>query len=221
MQEGTTKICSECSRALDLGCFYWVSKSGGKLRGQCKDCMRDRKAAQRHPDWRPACSRCGVVLPTRAGSGRRLCTDCFAETYDQYDVRPNGSHRHRLKPCSLCGNAKERFERGKLCSACKPWEGYAKSLRRFGLTPADYTAILAAQGGVCYVCHTPPGNVRLCIDHDHSTPHGREAVRGLLCDTCNYSRLPRFGEDVEMLQRAAAYLAHPPARAILAMKRTT
>jgi NMD protein affecting ribosome stability and mRNA decay len=138
MQEGTTKICSECSRALDLGRFYWVSKSSGKLRGQCKDCMRDRKAAQRHPDWRPACSRCGVVLPTRAGSGRRLCSDCFVETYDQHDVRPNGSHRRRLKPCSLC----------------------------------------------------------------------------------NYSRLPRFGEDVEMLQRAAAYLAHPPARAVLAMKRT-
>jgi hypothetical protein len=106
--------------------------------------------------------------------------------------------------------------RGKMCQACKPWAGYAKSLRRFALTPADYVAILQAQGGVCYICYEPPRGQRLSIDHDHALPEGRAAVRGLLCRDCNYSRLPRFGEDVAMLQRAISYLTAPPARSVIA-----
>jgi hypothetical protein len=106
--------------------------------------------------------------------------------------------------------------RGKMCQACKPWAGYAKSLRRFGLTPADYVAILQAQGGVCHVCSKPPKGQRLCIDHDHALPEGRAAVRGLLCRDCNYSRLPRFEENVAMLQRAISYLTAPPARSVIA-----
>jgi len=94
-----------------------------------------------------------------------------------------------------------------MCRACKPWAGYAKSLRRFDLTPADYVAILQAQGGVCYICYEPPRGRRLSIDHDHALPEGRAAVRGLLCRDCNYSRLPRFEEDVAMLQRAISYTA--------------
>jgi hypothetical protein len=45
---------------------------------------------------------------------------------------------------------------------------------------------------------------------------GRAAVRGLLCRDCNYSRLPRFEEDVAMLQRAISYLTAPPARSVIA-----
>lgn len=93
-----------------------------------------------------------------------------------------------------------------MCQACKPWAGYAESLRRFDLTPADYVAILQAQGGVCHIYFEPPRGQRLSIDHDHVLPEGRAAVRGLLCRDCNYSRLPRFEEDVTMLLRAISYL---------------
>ncbi len=41
--------------------------------------------------------------------------------------------------------------------------------------------MLAAQGGVCAICKTPPNGVRLSVDHDHKTA----AVRGLLCAPCN------------------------------------
>ena len=177
--------------------------------------MRLRKLEQRDPDWTPSCSRCGLRLSERAGSGRRLCDQCFAQTYDTVDRRVNGAHRIKLKPCTLCGGPKERFERGKVCRPCRPWLRYAASLRQFGLTPAEYVAIFEAQGGRCYVCGAPPDRVRLSIDHDHSVPDIRQSIRGLLCGDCNYSRLPRFQENVEMLRRAAAYLTDPPAQSVL------
>jgi hypothetical protein len=210
-----SRLCTACRRDLPEDSYYFVSKSSGKLRGQCKDCMRRRKLEQRDPSWTPACSRCGQRLPERIGSGRRLCDACFAETYDYEYRRTNGAHRIRLKPCTLCGAEKERFERGKVCAPCRPWVRYAASLRSFGLTPAEYVAIFEAQGGRCYICGTRPGKTRLCIDHDHSIPVMRDAVRGLLCDECNYSRLPRFKENVAMLERAVDYLTRPPAQRVL------
>lgn len=215
MSESATKQCADCHRVLATTEFYWVSKASGTLRGQCKACMKMRKGEQLDPNWTPACSRCAQRLPVRGGSGRRLCPECFAQTYDMGDRRDNGAHRIRLKPCSLCYGVKERFERGKLCTACKPWASYAQNLRRFGITPAEYVAMLRLQGNACYVCGAAPGAKRLCIDHDHSIPDGREAVRGLLCAECNYSRLPRFAEDVAMLSRAVDYLASPPAHDVL------
>jgi hypothetical protein len=93
--------CTDCRQDLPETSFYWVSKASGKLRGQCKDCMRARKLKQRDPAWTPACSRCGAQLTERPGSGRRLCAACFDATYDTEDRRLNGAHRIRLKPCRL------------------------------------------------------------------------------------------------------------------------
>ncbi|SOC49413.1 Recombination endonuclease VII [Blastococcus aggregatus] len=211
-----SRRCADCCRDLPESSYYFVSKTSGKLRGQCKDCMRQRKLEQRDPDWTPSCSRCGSRLSVRAGSGRRLCEECFAQTYDTAHPRVNGAHRIKLKPCSLCGGRKERFERGKVCRACRPWLRFASSLRQFGLTPAEYMSIFDAQGGRCYVCGAPPGAIRLSIDHDHSISEMRRSIRGLLCNECNYSRLPRFQDDVGMLQRAVSYLVHPPAQSALA-----
>jgi hypothetical protein len=62
-----------------------------------------------------------------------------------------------------------------------------KRLRRFGLEPEDYDAMLEAQGGVCAICGQPETVVRygqvqpLSVDHDHKTGQ----VRGLLCHRCN------------------------------------
>lgn len=64
-------------------------------------------------------------------------------------------------------------------------EARAKDLRRkYGLTPEQYDAMLAAQGGHCAICPaTEPGGAgkMFHVDHDHRT--GR--VRGLLCHACN------------------------------------
>lgn len=51
---------------------------------------------------------------------------------------------------------------------------------RYGLTPADVTAMIQMQEGRCGICSREMGT-RPHIDHDHLT--GR--VRGILCPRCN------------------------------------
>jgi len=73
--------------------------------------------------------------------------------------------------------------------------------RKYGITEADYDALLAAQGGVCALCGKKPGRVRLAVDHDHVT--GR--VRGLLHARCNQALGPLEWSDT-VLVRTVEYL---------------
>lgn len=75
----------------------------------------------------------------------------------------------------------------------KPRVPAAATLRRYGLTQAEWVAIAGRQGNVCAVCRRLPDNGRLCTDHDHvkgwkkMPPHERKwHVRGLLCYFCNH-----------------------------------
>lgn len=66
-----------------------------------------------------------------------------------------------------------------------------------------FDAIVAAQGGVCAICHRPPTDKkrRLHVDHDHKT--GR--IRGLLCLHCNVM-LGKSRDCRETLLSAVEYL---------------
>ena len=60
----------------------------------------------------------------------------------------------------------------------------SRSLRKHGLTPADYDKMVETQNGRCMICNTDqPGTEsgHWPVDHDHAT--GR--VRALLCSACN------------------------------------
>lgn len=78
---------------------------------------------------------------------------------------------------------------------------HRRNLKRFGLTPEQYDAMLAEQGGVCAICQRPDADRRLAVDHDHAT--GR--VRGLLCKSCNKA-LGAFRDSTDLLLRAVEYL---------------
>lgn len=95
-------------------------------------------------------------------------------------------------------------------------------LDNYKLTVAQYDAILAYQGGVCYACHQPEPvkGRRLSVDHCHVTG----LVRGLLCSRCNpiigklENAYKRYGlGKLESLtvallaSRIATYLFNPPA----------
>ncbi|HMH94140.1 MAG TPA: endonuclease VII domain-containing protein [Streptosporangiaceae bacterium] len=110
---------------------------------------------------------------------------------------------YRRQPCKECVKAerqKWRQENPELLSERQI--GYRLQFK-FGITREQYEALLAAQGGVCGICGTPPrpGKKRLHLDHDHQTG----AVRGVLCGWCN-TAVGLFGEDVSLMARAARYL---------------
>lgn len=88
-------------------------------------------------------------------------------------------------------------------------------LEKYGITGDEYEAILAAQGGVCFICQAPPRSKRLAVDHDHELGFTREAVRGLLCRRCNHRLLGSAHDKTDILRRAIAYLESPPARKVL------
>jgi hypothetical protein len=73
--------------------------------------------------------------------------------------------------------------------------------RTYGLTVEEYDAMLAAQGGVCFICRETPGDLPLHVDHDHVTGE----VRKLLCIRCN-NALGLFQESPQLFQAAADYL---------------
>ena len=78
-------------------------------------------------------------------------------------------------------------------------------LRNYGLTLADWDAMMERQKGLCALCFRPqPVKMsRLFVDHDHKT--GR--VRGLLCHACNIGlagferALSRVGETPDVVAR--------------------
>ncbi|WP_374106280.1 endonuclease VII domain-containing protein [Streptomyces sp. TRM70350] len=71
-------------------------------------------------------------------------------------------------------------------------------MRKYGLTPAEFDALVAQQQGVCCICLAAPAEH---VDHCHET--GR--VRGVLCFSCN-AALGQFKDRPDVIRRAAAYV---------------
>jgi hypothetical protein len=101
--------------------------------------------------------------------------------------------------------------------AADPFHEFRNGLKKtHGLTLEQYEQMLDAQQGVCAICGRPDhrqatsnGTLRrLCVDHKHGTA----LVRGLLCTDCNHA-LGLLDDSPDLLWRAIAYLANPPAAA--------
>jgi Recombination endonuclease VII len=77
-------------------------------------------------------------------------------------------------------------------------------LKRYGISPAEYDALLAKQNGACAICRRHVKG-RLCVDHCHVIG----MVRGLLCKECN-GALGYLKDDQASLVAALAYLGALP-----------
>lgn len=71
----------------------------------------------------------------------------------------------------------------------------------YGITIAQYDAMVDKQGGVCRICESLPGKRRLGVDHCHDT--GR--IRGLLCFKCN-AAIGFLNDNPTAVIRLLAYL---------------
>ena len=142
------------------------------------------------------CSKCGVVKPLAefyphpTGKDKRqaVCKACHIEyTRARYKLNPE-----------------QKREAGRQYRKAHPDRQRATNLRRYGMTPGEFDAMLASQGGVCAACGTDePHHVsgRFCVDHDHTT--GK--VRGILCHHCN-ALIGHAWDCVDVLLAAAEYL---------------
>ena len=77
---------------------------------------------------------------------------------------------------------------------------YRRTLKRYGLSEAEYEALVTKAAGCCAVCGQ--GEKKLVIDHDHDT--GK--VRGLVCMGCN-TFLGFLENYPELFDQATRYLA--------------
>lgn len=127
----------------------------------------------------------------------------------EFDTKKKCSGCKKLLPLSEFNRNTARRD-GLNYSCRKCWAEYQAEralLRKFGITKAEFDAILKRQNGGCAVCGTKVGMVRagkrlrLCVDHCHKTG----VVRGILCTSCN-NGLGRFKDDPVLLERAALYL---------------
>lgn len=130
-----------------------------------------------------------------------------------------------MKRCSTCSEEKsltafykDRRKPSGLTSQCKlcqyqsvrKWRSGSENFRRrsnlktkYGMSPADYDKLVAAQDNRCAIClEAPKANMNLCIDHDHASG----LIRGLLCHGCNRG-IGLLKDSATNLNRAASYVA--------------
>ena len=84
------------------------------------------------------------------------------------------------------------------------YKAFAHIEKRYGLSRAQYEALLSLQGERCAICRRGPegsGKKRLTVDHDHRTGE----VRGVLCNLCNVA-LGSLRDDVRTARSLIAYL---------------
>lgn len=109
--------------------------------------------------------------------------------------------RHLCKRCSTAAT------RAWALANPEAWERHGRRSHlktHYGITPEEFDAMLAAQGGVCAICRRTDRDrrgFRPHVDHNHAT--GR--VRAILCGPCNRG-LGQFGDDLDLIERAVQYL---------------
>lgn len=136
---------------------------------------------------------------SRSTGRHPYCRDCKrAQQRAAYDPA-RSSERHRAWRLANAQRNKERNREYRKQNAMRIRN--QRLLRDYGITLEEYECRLNQQGGVCAICSVPPGEKVLAVDHCHIGGQ----VRGLLCDNCNQA-LGKFRDDVDLLQRAIAYL---------------
>ena len=188
--------------------------------------MAKRKTQNNTRGGRRKCRRCKNVWNRPSGSAAVVCPRCKERCY-RCDVvltqenRTQPNNKNATLACKSCIN-----EMSVETPSRQARRRDTALVRLYGITSPEYEAILAAQGGGCWVCGKVPlkGQNRLAVDHLHSKGEKkrnprekRGSVRGLLCWGCN-AAIGKFGDDIHKLKRAALYLELWPAQAILKEK---
>jgi hypothetical protein len=156
----------------------------------------------------------------------KTCLGCAAEKpVSEFYLDRRGNPVARCKTCT-CANIRLRYATDPEYKMRRKASGLKKRKRltgaglraqrlprQYGITSAEFDAMLVIQGGGCAICGTtePGGRGQFHVDHDHKCCSGARScgkcIRGLLCGTCNVG-IGMLGDDVEKVARALEYLKH-------------
>lgn len=190
-----TKACSECHVALKSHRTHRTKS--GELRSQrfCStSCFyKSLRSLQFNPDLgTKPCSRCKIA--------KRL------SEFDRHRYARDGYKSE----CKLCRKAYNRKAYHAVKDTPKQKrQNLHNHLGRYGMTIAQFDALVLKQNGVCAICQKPPTQTgrgkRLHVDHCHES----NIVRGLLCIHCNRA-LGSLGDNLAGVMRAVRYLEGQP-----------
>lgn len=137
-------------------------------------CSMHAQRVRKHgdPTWGSrTCGECGEGFRYTLGKGRRkpFCDSCVAK---RAGVRTSTYNRRQQR--ARAGGDPELLARLREYN-------FRSNIRKYGITPSDFDAMLAQQRGLCAICGDAPdpegrgAYARLHIDHDHTSG----AVRAL------------------------------------------
>lgn len=154
-------------------------------------------------------------IPLDLSGGVKKCPGCkVAQPLDHFFKTKATKHGLSVY-CRACSVKKHDDWRRRnlevVAKNAKKWRNENPVLARdhkfkslYGLPLGEYDKMLAAQNGVCAICHKPSTNGRGALHVDHCHQSGR--IRGLLCHGCNVS-VGHFNHDPNILRAAIDYLS--------------
>lgn len=194
-----TKRCRDCGRDKPLEEFWRNASSPDGRATYCIPCfkVRNRAAAERRASREGRPIREQSMRPTNIPDNQRYCPSCQQVLPIEEFVRNRRTKSGFGSYCRPC-------QRAKVAESVKRRHGTTRHYhlkRRYGLGADEVLAMLEVQDSACLVCRRRITVETSHVDHDHDTG----SVRGILCFGCN-GGLGQFGDDPEVLVRAARYL---------------
>jgi hypothetical protein len=232
------RACTKCQLVKPLAEFNRQTASRDGYAPWCRSCQAENNRALREKyrresaagllDAEKRCLKCKVVKAaeefypdaSRRGGLSNYCRPCTLKERRRYSDKLEADRLAGLrqppevKVCSSCQRSLSNtafYSNLRTHDGLSPYCSECGSLRKLGLTFADYQRLLAAQDERCAVCGTQEqrGHGRFHVDHDHSCCPGRmkcgKCATGLVCSDCNMA-MGNLDDDPELMERAAEYL---------------
>lgn len=153
-------------------------------------------------------------------SATKACRKCGHEgPVSDFQVRHDRGVVRYVSPCRRCAaqqsaryyyanHERQKARQRRYNKIRDPRIRLQTTMRRYGMSAADYDAMVARQSGLCAICRCPETSghrsgrtKQLSVDHCHKT----NRVRGLLCHHCNVA-IGSLKDSPDLLRAAIAYL---------------
>lgn len=188
---------------LFCACGCGAALASSKAKYTTGHSAKGRPQSAEHVAKRIAAMQATIAAQKAQFGDTRVCSKCHErKPLSEFGLRDNRRwFRSQCKPCERRKSlewSRANPERAAANNRKACWRA------RYGITEAEYCAMLAAQDGKCLICGaTKPDDTRkyMYVDHNHRT--GK--IRGLLCGKCN-TGIGVFHESIYRMERAIAYL---------------